>query len=143
MTTTKPLEKGALMKLRSFLLGSALVLLASGAAAQQPAVGKWNATVETPGGPFTLVFDFLVDAAGTLTGTLTMDFLGSIPIKEGVAKGNDVSFKLTIEGAPNGPMTIGYTGTVKGDELALTSKLEGAPPEGTPPEQSFTAKRAK
>jgi hypothetical protein len=131
------------MKLRSFLLGSIVVLLAHAATAQQPAAGKWNATVETPGGPFTLVFDFLVDAAGTLTGTMTMDFLGSIAIQEGVAKGSDVSFKLTIEGAPTGPMTIGYKGTVKGDELALTSKFEGAPPEGTQAEQSFTAQRVK
>ena len=131
------------MKLRSLLLGSLLVLLAQAAAAQQPAAGKWNATVETPGGPFTLVFDFLVDAAGTLTGTLTLDFLGAVPIQEGVATGTDVSFKLTIEGAPTGPMTIGYKGTVKGDELALTSKFEGTPPEGAQAEQSFTATRVK
>ena len=131
------------MKIRSFLLGSIVVLLANVAAAQQPATGKWNAMLDTPGGPFTLVFDLLVDAAGKLTGTLTMDFIGAVPIKDGVAKGNDVSFKLTIEGAPTGPMTIGYRGEVKGDELTLTSKFEGAPPEGAQAEQSFTAKRAK
>jgi hypothetical protein len=131
------------MKLRSFLLGSILVLLANAAAAQQPASGKWNASVETPGGPFALVFDFLVDAAGKLTGTLTMDFIGAVPINDGVAKGNDLSFKLTIEGGPNGPMTIAYQGTVKGDELALTSKFEGAPPEGAQAEQTLTATRVK
>jgi hypothetical protein len=40
-------------------------------------------------------------------------------------------------------MTASYKGTVKGDELALTSKLEGTPPGGSPAEQSFVAKRAK
>ena len=40
-------------------------------------------------------------------------------------------------------MTIGYKGTVKGDELALTSKFEGTAPEGAQAEQSFTAKRVK
>jgi hypothetical protein len=53
-------------------------------------------------------------------------------------------FKLTLEGAPDGgAMTINYTGTVKGDELAMTSKFEGAPPGGGPAEMSFAATRAK
>jgi hypothetical protein len=131
------------VKIRSLFLGSILVLLANAAAAQHPATGKWNATVETPGGPFALLFEFLDDAAGKLTGTLTMEFFGAIPIKEGVAKGNDVSFKITMEGGPNGPMTIAYNGTVKGDELALTSKFEGPVPEGAQAEQSLTAKRVQ
>jgi hypothetical protein len=40
-------------------------------------------------------------------------------------------------------MTVSYKGVVKGDELALTSKFEGAPPGGGPAEQSFTAQRVK
>jgi hypothetical protein len=109
--------------------------------AQQGVAGRWNASVDTPQGPFAFAFEFVVDAAGKLTGAMTNEFFGSTPISDGVVKGNDVSFKLTFQ--LDAPMTINYTGTVKGDELAMTSKFEGAPPGGGPAEQSFTATRAK
>src|SRR6185503_17770352 len=105
--------------------------------------GKWNASVATDQGPFALTFEFAVDG-GKLTGSMQNDFIGSIPISDGTVKGNDVAFKLTIamDGLPE-PLKISYTGVVKGDELALTSKFEGAPPGGGPAEQQLTATRAK
>jgi hypothetical protein len=124
-------------------IAAALALFALPLAAQTGVAGKWNASVDSPQGPFVLVFEFIVDAAGKLTGTLQNEFLGSIPIKDGTVNGNDVSFKLSIEGGPNGAMNIGYKGTVKGDELSLTSKFEGEVPGGGPAEQSFKATRAK
>jgi hypothetical protein len=131
------------LKVRNLALIAALALLALPAAAQTGAAGKWNASVDTPNGPFAMVFEFLVDAAGKLTGSLQNEFIGSIPIKDGTIKGNDLSFKLTIEGGPNGAMNISYTGTVKGDDLELKSKFEGAPPGGGPAEQTLVAHRAK
>jgi hypothetical protein len=124
-------------------IAAALALFSLPLAAQTVVAGKWNASVDSPQGPFVLVFEFIVDAAGKLTGTLQNEFLGSIPIKDGAVSGNDVSFKLSIEGGPNGAMNIGYKGTVKGDELSLTSKFEGEVPGGGPAEQSFKATRAK
>jgi hypothetical protein len=121
----------------------AVAALALPVLAQQGIAGRWNASVDTPQGPFAFAFDFLVDAAGKLTGSMTNELFGATPIKEGVVNGSNVSFKLTFAGAPEGDMTISYTGTVKGDELALTSKFEGAPPGGGPAEMSFTATRAK
>ena len=125
-----------------------LVLAASALAlpifAQQGPAGRWNASVETPQGPFAFTFEFAVDAAGKLTGAMNNEFFGATPIKDGVVKGNDISFNLTFEGAPDGgSMTINYTGTVKGDELAMTSKFQGEVPGGGPAEMSFTATRAK
>ena len=110
--------------------------------AQQGVAGKWNASVNTDFGPFAFMFEFVVDAAGKLTGAMQNEFMGTVPIKDAVVDGNKLSFKLTFDG-PEGAMTIGYTGTVNGDELAMTSKFEGAPPGGGPAEQSFTATRAK
>lgn len=109
--------------------------------AQQGVAGRWNASIDTPQGPFAFSFDFAVDAAGKLTGSMNNEFFGATPIADGVVKGNDVSFKLTFQ--LDAPMTVNYTGTLKGDELALTSKLEGEVPGGGPAEQSFTAKRAQ
>jgi len=127
----------------------ALLVLAAGALAlpilaQQGAAGRWNASVDTPQGPFAFVFEFAVDAAGKLTGSMQNEFIGAVPIKDGVVNGSDISFKLTFEGGPDGgAITIGYTGTVKGDELAMKSKFEGTPPGGGPAEMTFTATRAK
>jgi hypothetical protein len=125
------------------LLVVAATTLALPMLAQQGAAGRWNASVETPQGPFAFTFDFAVDAAGKLTGSMNNEFFGATPIKDGVVDGNNVAFKLTFAGAPDGDMTISYTGTVKGDELVLTSKFEGTPPGGGPAEMSFTATRAK
>ena len=131
------------MNIRKLALAATLALLALPAAAADGIAGKWNASVDTANGPFALVFEFAVDG-GKLTGSMQNDFIGSIPLENGRVKGNDVAFKLTIaiEGAPEA-IKINYTGTVKGDELALTSKFEGTPPGGGPAEQSLTATRAK
>ena len=131
------------MRVRSLVVIATLALLALPVVAQTGAAGKWNASIDTPNGPFAMVFEFLVDAAGKLTGSLQNEFIGAIQIKDGAIKGNDLSFKLTIDGGPNGAMNISYAGTVKGDDLELKSKFEGAPPGGGPAEQSFVAHRAK
>ena len=131
------------MNVRKLAFAAALAVLASPVFAADGIAGKWNASVATDQGPFALVFEFAVDS-GKLTGTLQNDFIGSIPLQDGTVKGNDVAFKLTIamDGLPE-PLKISYTGTVKGDELSLTSKFEGAPPGGGPAEQQLTATRAK
>jgi hypothetical protein len=131
------------MARRLFAAAAALALFPLPLAAQPGVAGKWNANVDTPNGPFALVFEFIVDAAGKLTGSLQNELFGSIPIKDGTVKGNEIAFKLSIDGGPNGTMNIGYKGTVSGDELALTSKFEGEVPGGAPAEQSFKATRAK
>lgn len=131
------------MNIRKFAFAATLALLALPAAAADGVAGKWNASVDSPQGPFAMVFEFAVDG-GKLTGSLQNDFIGSIPLQDGTVKGNDIAFKLTIamEGLPE-PLKISYTGTVKGDELALKSKFEGTPPGGGPAEQTLTATRAK
>ncbi|HLF11329.1 MAG TPA: hypothetical protein VJA26_08940 [Gammaproteobacteria bacterium] len=98
--------------------------------------------METPQGPFQMLFEFVVDG-GNLTGSMSNDFMGAMPISEGAIQGNELSFKLTFQGGPDGPMTISYKGTVKGDELALTSKFEGTPPGGGLAEVALTATRVK
>jgi hypothetical protein len=128
------------MRTRAFFLGALATLLTLPAAAQS-AAGRWAASVDTEFGPFAFVFEFAVEAAGKLTGAMHNELFGAVPIADGTIDGNDLSFKLTFEGGPDGPMTISYRGTVKGDELALTSKFEGTPPPGGSAEQSFTAKR--
>jgi hypothetical protein len=129
------------MNARSLAFAALAALFAIPAAAQE-AAGKWNASVDTPQGPFARVFDLAVEG-DTLTGTMSNDFMGATPISDGVVNGNELSFKLSLQGGPGGPMNINYKGAVNGDELVLTSTFEGAPPGGGPAEQTLTATRAK
>lgn len=130
------------MRIRQYALAG-LLLAHAGAAAAEGVSGQWNATVETPQGPFPLVFELV--AQGTeLMGSVLVDFMGAMPISEGVIDGKKLSFKLVIDGGPAGPITVNYNGVVDGDELSLTSTFVGAPPPGAgPAEQSFTAIRAQ
>jgi len=128
------------MKGRSLAVGMTAALIALPALAED-AAGRWNASVETPQGPFSMVFEFAVDGS-QLTGTMSNDFMGATPISDGMVEGDELSFKLSFEGGPGGTMTINYKGKVEGDELVLTSTFEGAPPGGGPAEQTLTATRA-
>jgi hypothetical protein len=109
--------------------------------AAQDANGKWVANIETPQGPFQMNFNFVANGA-SLTGDMSNEFMGTTPIADGKVDGGNLSFKLTMQGGPNGPMTINYKGSVTGDSMALTSTFEGAPPGGGPAEQQLTLTRA-
>lgn len=132
------------MKVRNLLLG----LLATLAA--QPLLaadidGKWNAAVDSPQGSVKLVLEFKSEGE-KLTGTISADMGGgqgmpASPISEGVVKGEDVTFKLSVsiaEGQP--PLVINYKGKLKGDALSLTSVMDMG--QG-PQESQLVATRAK
>ena len=128
------------MRFRASVLGALITLLAL-PALSQTAAGRWNASVDTPNGPFAFVFEFVVDAAGKLTGAMHNELFGATPISDGVVKGKDISFKLSFAG--DFPMTINYKGTVEGNELKMTSTFVGEGPGGGPAEMSFTATRSQ
>jgi hypothetical protein len=133
------------MKLRHYVLGFIATLATLPALAAAPAAGidgKWLATVDGgPNGPIELTFDLKAEGE-KLTGNLSMAMMPApTPVSEGTIKGQDVSFKLSInfmEGAP--PLVISYTGKLKGDELAMKSVFDMG--QG-PTESEFIAKRAK
>jgi hypothetical protein len=127
------------MKIRMLAMG----LIASLAALPALAAdidGKWNASVDTPQGALALVFEFKAEGE-KLSGTISNDMMGNLPITEGTVKGNDVTFKLSIDAGPGGALTVVYKGTVKGDDLKLISKFDAG--QGEPMETELLAKRAK
>lgn len=127
------------MKIRMLAMG----LIASLAALPALAAdidGKWNASVDTPQGALVLVFEFKADGE-KLSGTISNDMMGNLPISEGTVKGNDVTFKLSIDGGPAGAITVAYKGAVKGDDLTLVSKFDAG--QGEAMETQLVAKRAK
>lgn len=129
------------MTIRKVLAGLTLAFLALSAQAQDVA-GKWMGSVDAQGVPFELVFEFTV-AGAELTGALMNEFIGEIPISDGMVDGDEISFKLNIDMGPGGSMTINYTGVVNGNELELTSTFEGGGPPGTPDEQMIKLMRAE
>jgi hypothetical protein len=131
------------MKIRNYLLGACLALAALPAMAAD-IDGKWTANIESPMGAVTLFLEFKAEGE-KLNGAIAIDMAGQqmppTAISDGVVKGKDVSFKLslaTMEGAP--PLVIVYTGKLNGDELAMNSVVNM---DGNVQETPLVAKRAK
>jgi hypothetical protein len=113
------------MSMRNYVLALAATL-ASLPALANGIDGKWNATVDGgPGGPVELVLQFKAEGE-KLTGDISAAMMPeAMPISDGVIKGENLSFKLSLSllvGAP--PLLINYTGTLKGDVLTLKSVLD-------------------
>jgi hypothetical protein len=138
------------MKIRNFVLSMVAAMVAvpvmvSGADSKAAIDGKWNASVDAGGAAVALMLEFKSEGE-KLTGTIAADMGGgqgmpAAPISDGVVKGEDVSFKLSVSMAPDMPaLVITYKGKLKGDELSLTSVMDMG--QG-PQETQLVARRAK
>lgn len=127
-------------RLRVFAAVVPAVVLAACMAGPNPA-GMWTGTLDSPQGPFEMQFDFMVDG-DELTGTMSNSFMGSMPIADGMVDGNELSFKVSIDAGPAGPMTLNYTGMLEGDQIAFDLGFDGTPPPGAPATMPFVAQRA-
>ncbi|HEX2639828.1 MAG TPA: hypothetical protein VHL50_04625 [Pyrinomonadaceae bacterium] len=92
------------------------LIFATAASAQKSVAGEWDAVFNTPGGPQPLKLVLKVDGE-KLTGTAKRS-RGDVQIT-GTIKGDDISFAYSID--YNGsPVTITFTGKVKGDTMGGT-----------------------
>ena len=98
--------------------------------------GKWAGEVQGGRGPQQVNLTLKADGA-KLTGTVTGRG-GEIPIEEGSISGSALKFKTKQIGR-GGEITLNWTGTLKGDEIAMSRMAEG----GQGQAQEFTLKRAK
>ena len=84
--------------------------------------GRWNGTVSTPDGEFSLSYTF--QAVGdTFTGSM-FDGYGEKAIDDGKVDGDTISFSVRVDYG-GGPITLSYTGVVADDQIALTSVGDG------------------
>jgi hypothetical protein len=97
--------------------------------------GTWAGEVQGGRGPQQVTLTLKADG-GKLTGTVSGGRGGSINIEEGTISGGNIKFKSTQQGR-GGQVTFNWSGTVKGDEIAMTRMAEGGQ------EQKFTLKRSK
>jgi hypothetical protein len=126
------------MNIRSIAFGLVAALAALPVLADN-VDGQWAASVESPQGNIDLTIDLKADGE-KLAGTISAGPMGTMPISEGVVKGADVSFKLTID-AGGMPLVILYKGKVAGDQRNLVSKMDMG--QGEPIESPLVAKRVK
>jgi hypothetical protein len=100
--------------------------------------GKWSGEVQGGRGPQQVNLTLKADG-GKLTGSV-MGRGGENPIQEGTISGTALKFKTQQQGRGGGtPVTLNWSGTLKGDEIAMSRKAEG----GEAPAQEFTLKREK
>ena len=123
------------MKMLKLMLAGCLATLTMMAA---DATGKW--TAEMPGRdgtPQTVTMTLKADGS-TLTGTVS-GRRGDSEISQGKVDGNNVSFDVVREFNGN-KMTQHYVGTLDGDAIHFTIKIEGGPGDGQ--ERKLDAKRS-
>jgi hypothetical protein len=80
--------------------------------------GTWNLVIDTPMGKQNASI-VLTAAGNTLTGTIT-DSFGQVDITDGVVAGNQLSWSQKM--TKPFPMTLGFTGTIDGDEMTGSLK---------------------
>ncbi len=110
------------MKLKS--LGLALLLAAAPAFAAD-VDGKWEGSLDTPGGTVPISYTFKADGA-KLTGSSAAPDGSALPIKNGKVDGNKISFSQDIDFG-QGPITFDYTGVVSPTQIKLHSSFMDMP----------------
>ena len=123
------------MKLKIWVLFVCLAALPVAALAQGPVNGKWAGEVPGGRGPQQVTLTLKGDG-GKLTGSVAGGRGGEVPIEEGTIANGMLKFKTKQMGR-GGEITLNWSGTLKGDEIAFTRMAEG----GQGQAQEFTLKR--
>jgi len=123
------------------LLVSFALLAAAVIAAPAPADlnGTWKATAEGPQGNMERTFVFKVDGT-KLTGETTSSMLGKSTIADGKVDGDTFSFTITADFGGN-QMKISYKGKVSGNEIKVTSSVDGG--DGNAQSFEWTGKKVQ
>jgi hypothetical protein len=121
----------------AMMLCAAVLAWPSLAVAQNTVDGRWAGEVQGGRGPQQITLTLKADGS-KLTGSTQGGRGGEVQIQEGTISGANLKFKTTQQGR-GGEITFSWSGTLKGDELAMTRLAEG----GQGQKQEFTLKRQK
>jgi hypothetical protein len=106
------------MQKRTLLTCAILLVLAGVAAWGADVSGVWTGTASGANGDFALTYTFKQDGQ-KLTGTVTGP-TDPIEIQEGKVEGDKISFFMQVD-MGSGVVKFTSTGTIKGDEIVLTT----------------------
>src|SRR5215510_15320039 len=123
------------MTIKALVFALCVVALPVAARAQGSVDGKWAGEVPGGRGPQQVTLTLKADG-GKLTGSMAGGRGGEIPIEEGTISNGMLKFKTKQMGR-GGEVTLNWSGTLKGDEIAFTRMADGG--QGQP--QEFTLKR--
>jgi hypothetical protein len=85
--------------------------------------GTWSGTAQMGDNPFTLTYAFKQDGE-KLTGTVTGPQGEPMPLNDGKVVGDKISFSVQVDMGGT-PAKFSSQGTIKGDEITLTTTMEG------------------
>jgi hypothetical protein len=107
------------MQRRNFALLAMLFALAGVAAWAADITGTWTGSTANGNGDFSLTYTFKQDA-GMLSGTVTGPQGDPLPLINCKIDGDQISFAVKVDMGGNAA-TFSSKGTVKGDEITLTT----------------------
>jgi len=118
------------MTRRILFATAVLCAIFAGAALAADISGNWSGTMQMGDNPFTLTYAFKQDGE-KLTGTVTGPQGQPLPLNDGKVVADKVSFFVQVDMGGN-PAKFISQGIVKGDEITLTTKIEGGEDFGPP-----------
>jgi|SRR5580658_795821 hypothetical protein len=118
------------MQRRSVATAAGLAALLAVAAWAGDISGTWTGQLSGPdGNAFALTYSFKQDGE-KLTGSVAGPQGDPIPLEEGKVQGDKISFTVHVEF--NGGTKFVSEGTIKGEEITMTTKAEGGEAMGGP-----------
>jgi hypothetical protein len=118
------------MTRRILFATAVLCAIFAGAALAADISGNWSGTMQMGDNPFTLTYAFKQDGE-KLTGTVTGPQGQPLPLNDGKVVADKISFFVQVDMGGN-PAKFISQGIVKGDEITLTTKIEGGEDFGPP-----------
>jgi hypothetical protein len=118
------------MTRRILFATAVLCAIFAGAALAADISGNWSGTMQMGDNPFTLTYAFKQDGE-KVTGTVTGPQGQPLPLNDGKVVADKVSFFVQVDMGGN-PAKFISQGIVKGDEITLTTKIEGGEDFGPP-----------
>lgn len=125
------------MQVKRVVVVVCLLALSSFVMAQSSVDGTWAGEVQGGRGPQQVTLTLKADG-GKLTGNVGGGRGGPVAVDEGTISGSTLKFKTKQQGR-GGEITLNWTGTLKGDEIAFSRMAEG----GQGQAQEFALKRQK
>jgi hypothetical protein len=105
------------------ILAVLILVVLSATALAADITGSWSGTISMGDNQFTLTYSFKQEG-GTLTGSVTTPQGDALPLSEGKVDGDKVSFAVKTE-MNGGAVKFVSSGTIKGEEITITTKAEG------------------